>query len=248
MIPKVHQIFFSDAGSADLKGYARKATRSVRSTFRDHEYRLWYLDDATSFIRERFPDEVLWAFQTLVPYAYRADFFKYCLLRELGGWVADLGVRMLKSPVEMLTAIKSESPRFVLFRSTGAWDPPWNCSVALLYAESGHPVFDTAIGYVIENCRRRYYGHTPLAPTMSALGRSLAHHEVHEGARIGKIVSVSRRSYGRAFELWPGRHGLVAARKPKGINAGDISSIGVSGANDYAQLWRDREVYAEIHR
>jgi hypothetical protein len=242
VIRRVHQVVFSHAGAVELKGYARTATRSVKFIYVDHEYRIWYLADARAFIGEHFPKEILWAFDTLVPYAFKADLFKLCLLKVLGGWVVDVGVRMLRSPV--VTPIVEQDPDFVLFRSTGAWDPPWNCSVAFAYAKPGHRAFDTALGWIVDHCRTRYYGHTPLMPTMSTFGRALAHHQVHENTCIGTVVDVARwRPYRRAFQLPP--LGLVAARKPPSAAAGDISSIGVSGTNNYAQLWRAKQVYGE---
>lgn len=241
MIRKVHQTVFSEAGAVELKGYARKAARSVRSAFPDHEYRLWYLDDAVALLEEHCSQEVIHAFHTLVPYAFKADLFKLCLLKIFGGWIVDIGVRMLKSPVR--SPIVEQDPDLILFRSTGGWDPPWNCSLALAYAKPGHPAFDTALGWIADHCRSRYYGHTPLMPTMAPFGRALAHHQVHENTRIGLVVDVRRRSYQRGFELKP--LGLVAARKPATAKVGDIASIGVAGTNNYAQLWRARQVYGE---
>lgn len=241
MIRYVHQIVFSSAGAVELQGYSRKAARSVRSTFSDHEYRLWYLDDAAEFIEQHFSAEVVEAFDTLVPYAYKADVFKLCLLKVLGGWVVDIGVRMLKSP--LAPVIVEQQPEFVLFRSTGTWDPPWNCSMALVYARPGHAVFDTALDCIVEHCRTRYYGSTPLMPTMSPFGRALACHQVHENICVGNVVDVRLRSFKRGFALKP--NGLVAARKPANVPAGDIRSIGVAGTNAYNQLWRARKVYGE---
>lgn len=240
VIRTVHQILFSEANAVELTGYALKATRSVRSIFSDHEYRLWYLNDAVAFLKQHFPQEVTWAFDTLVPYAYKADLFKFCVLKVLGGWIVDAGVKMLKRPLH--DNPEQPDPDFILFRSTGAWDPPWNCSMALIYAKPGHPVFDTAIEWVIENCRTRYYGHNPLMPTMATFGRSLAHHQVHENTLIGTVVDVRRRTYGRGFELKP--IGIVAARKPRRAGAGQLGKLGFPGSNNYYQLWRAGQAYA----
>lgn len=241
LVPNVHQIVFSREGPVELQGYARKAAQSVKSTFADYEYRLWFLEDAERFIERHFSTDVLHAFRTLVPYAYKADLFKLCLLKVIGGWVVDIGVRMLRSPLAQ--EIIEQQPDFVLFRSTGSWDPPWNCSVAVVYARPGHPAFDTAIECIVEHCRTRYYGATPLMPTMSTFGRALALHQVHENVRIGTVVDVRWRSFKRGFALKP--VGLVAARKPARIAAGDIGGLGVPGTNAYNRLWRDRQVYGE---
>ena len=94
---------------------------------------------------------------------------------------------------------------------------------------------------VASNCRNRYYGDSPLMPTMATFGHALAQHELHEGVQIGNVVSVRWRSYKRGFRLGGG--GLVAARKPPRAKAGNISNLGVTGTNNYVHLWKARDIY-----
>jgi len=241
VIKTVHQILFNDGGDAQLDGYALAATRSVRKIFSDHEYKLWLMDDAEQFIESHFDPSLLAAFRTLEPYSYKADLFKFCLLKQQGGWIVDLGVKMLKLPTSELA--ERPDPDFIVFRSSSGWDPLWNLSLALVYAKPGHPALDTAIDWVVEHCRTRYYGGTPLMPTMANFGRALTHHSVHENVLVGNVVDVRWRSYKRGFRLNP--LGLVAARKPPSAKAGNLSNIGVSGTNNYVHLWRNRQVYGE---
>lgn len=238
---RVHQVVFSDKDTVALSGYSQKAARSVQSVFSSHHYRIWNQAEATAFIDANFPPRVRDAFETLVPYAYKADLFKYCLLKVLGGWYVDIGVTMLSNPLS--TQDGKRSAQFVLFRATGPWDPPWACSVALIYAAPGHEVFDTAIERVVANCQQRFYGANPVMPTMEPFGAAIAQHRVHEAAMVGNVVDVKWRSYRRAYQLKPGE--LIAKRKPRRAKAGDISAIGVAGSNNYVDLWRGRRVYGE---
>ena len=237
----VHQIVFTDSGIPQLSGYIRRATDSVRYAFQSCHYTLWGLDAAGDFIAEHFDSSVTDAFNRLQPYAYKADLFKYCLLSVKGGWTIDAGIKMLQSPTELFVA--AENPQLLIFRATGLWDASWNCSLALIYAEPGQQAFSTAIDEVVDNCRKRHYGHNPLCPTMSAFGRALAIHRVQANARIGTVVDVKQQDYSRAYQLKP--FGLIAARKPRHSKAGDVASIGIKGANNYVQMWQDRTVYAD---
>ena len=241
MSNRVHQVVFSDQGVVSLQDYAKKAARSVQQVFADYDYRCWYLQDATDFIRANFPDRVLAAFETLVPFAYKADLFKYCLLKVLGGWYVDIGVTMLKDP--LAPRHSNSDTQFVFFRATGPWDPLWACSVALIYAQPGHAVFDTAIASVVAHCEQRFYGANPLMPAMVPLGSAIAEHQIHENAKIGNVVDVRKRKYRRGYQLKPGE--LVARRKPPRAKAGDVASIGISGANNHVELWHQRQVYGE---
>ena len=239
MNPHVHQAAITAHDPPRLTGYSVEATRSVRETFPGSRYRLWGRADGERFIADHFPAEVLWAYRALRPFAYKGDLLKLCLLHVLGGWYVDVGVRMLRSPAPLFDG--DDPPRFVLFRSTSLWDAPWNCSVALVYADAGSPVFTTAIDEVVANCRARRYGANPLSPTMSPFGRAVAHHRIESGVAVGAVVDVEGEDFNRGFEVRP--LGLVAARKPAGVGVGDVAGIGLEGGNDYRQLWLERRVY-----
>lgn len=238
MNPHVHQIAVTDHDPPRLVAYAAEATRSVRDAFPGARYRLWSRAEGEDFVKQHFGPDVSWAFRCLRPYAYKADLLKLCVLYVLGGWYVDVGVRILQSPIALFD--HGAAPRFVLFRSTGSMDAPWNCSLALLYAEAGSPVFTTAIDEVVANCRAGRYGATPLSPTMSPFGRAIATHGAEVGVRTGVVVDVEGREFRRGFELAP--LGLVAARKPV-HDAGEVAAMGLEGGNDYLAMWRSRSVY-----
>lgn len=56
------------------------------------EYRFYDDNDIINFISQHFPIEVLDAYNTLIPGAYKADLFRYCLLLIYGGVYADFDV------------------------------------------------------------------------------------------------------------------------------------------------------------
>jgi mannosyltransferase OCH1-like enzyme len=48
--------------------------------------------DAASFIASNFPSEVKEAYDALIPGAFKADFFRYCILFIHGGVYADIDI------------------------------------------------------------------------------------------------------------------------------------------------------------
>lgn len=241
MVPDVHQILFTDPGVPEPKGYVAEAMRSVRDGFPTGRYRCWGTAEATAMIDEHFHPDVLRAFERLQPYAYKADLFKYCVLYVHGGWYVDVGTRVLQQPMTAPFASAEVPPRLVVFRGTGLWDAAWACSIALMYVEPGHEILPTAIDEVVDNCRHQRYGANPLSVTMTAFGRAIAIHNVRERIEVGLIVDAHGKPYERAHELRDLGH--VAARKPR-LHAGDMTTIGLEGTNNYAQMWEERRAYA----
>ena len=63
------------------------------------EYRFYNDDDAANFLSTHFPVEVKEAYDVLIPGAFKADLFRYCVLFIHGGVYADIDV-MLTSKLE----------------------------------------------------------------------------------------------------------------------------------------------------
>lgn len=232
---------FSHIKDMTVTGYVKDAIQSVEDSFAVSEHHCWNMDEAFEFIVQHFDKSVQRAFKCLTPLSYKADLFKYCLLYIEGGWYIDAGVKMILNPEVLFK--DDYNPDFVLFRSTGGWDAPWNCSLAILYAAPKSPVFITTLEQLVSNCKNKYYGVNPLCPTMSPFGRSIAIHNKNDNIKMGKVVDVKRNDVHRGFRIPP--IGLIATRKPKLAKVGNVKDIGLHGSNNYAELWKNREVYNE---
>jgi mannosyltransferase OCH1-like enzyme len=64
------------------------------------EYRFYTDEDAANFLSTHFPPEVKQAYDDLIPGAFKADLFRYCILFIYGGVYADIDV-MLTSKLEV---------------------------------------------------------------------------------------------------------------------------------------------------
>ena len=56
----------------------------------EFEYFLYDDDDCRLFIKEHFSTDVLNAYDRLIPYAYKADLWRYCVLYIYGGIYLDI--------------------------------------------------------------------------------------------------------------------------------------------------------------
>lgn len=168
---QVSQIYISDSKD-ELPSYLNRCVERVKACYPDMPHVLYDDDALREFLGKNFDADVLAAYDKLNPYAYRSDLARYCLLYQLGGWYFDVSVMPL-------TGLHVESDVDTLaFRDVQLHaNTSWACNNAIIFARSKHPVLETAIKMVIENCRNEYYGISPLCPTGPNLfGQSFAVH------------------------------------------------------------------------
>jgi mannosyltransferase OCH1-like enzyme len=78
----IHQVLISAEKEAEVPRPARKLSQSLDSS----QYRLWRTDEIREFIREIYGIPTLHTFDCLKPFAYKADFARYCIINYFGGW------------------------------------------------------------------------------------------------------------------------------------------------------------------
>jgi len=230
--PLVHQIYI-----ADIEG---KVPASILRTakFCGQNHRIWNLESIRKFLRTTYPDpEYLQTFDKLKPYAYKADFARYCLLNYFGGYYVDASVVNFKPfetmGVDMLVFRDGYSSR--TFSS-------WNVSNGIFFSVPNNDVLKNAINQVISNVRVEYYGKHPTWPTgPGVFGKALARSGDKINLEVGSLVyrTIRRNSYllpsgkvcargkRRIFRLWP----LNTLK----IEQGEFSN--------YGKLWKTKNCY-----
>lgn len=103
---------------------------------------------------QHYPEEVREAYDTLLPGAFKADIFRYCLLFIHGGVYADVDILLesnldavLKPDVGFMVPIDKPG------RGSGRGHCVWN---GLLAAAPGHPYLAKAIENVVNQVRNKF--------------------------------------------------------------------------------------------
>lgn len=234
---EISQIFLSDT-SSELSPFLEFATGTVKGAFPEANHTIYNKETLRQFIADNYDEEVLWAYDTLKPYSYKADLGRFCLLNKLGGWYMDIAVRMV-NPVEIGNQIK-----WLAFRDIQRFSfTSWACATTVLYSQPDNPALITAINLIVQNCHEKYYGITPLCPTgPTLLGRALAINGSQQNFVYGDYLELTPtyEQKNRAFVLPNGT--IMAWSKPSG--GGDLTGVGAKGVNNYNELWQARDVYA----
>lgn len=234
---EISQIFLSDTGD-ELSPFLQHATGTVKAAFPDAGHTIYNKESLRKFIADNYDTKVLWAYDTLKPYSYKADLGRFCLLNKLGGWYMDIAVR-ITNPVEIGPRIK-----FLAFRDIQRFSfTSWACATTVLYSQPSNSALQAAIEMIVVNCTERYYGITPLCPTgPTLLGKALAVNGSQSNFVYGDYLELTpaHEQKNRAFVLPDGT--IMAWSKPSG--GGDLTGVGAKGVNNYNELWAARDVYA----
>lgn len=152
LIPRlVHQTYFEPITPEKYPNFSRLVNSWKASGW---DYFFFTDSDVVEFLTEHFPPEVREAYDILVPGAYKADLFRYCVLFILGGVYADVDV-MLSADLDVLldNDIGFMVPVDEPGRSTNAGSCLWN---GFLAASPGHPFLAKTIEIVVNNIRNRF--------------------------------------------------------------------------------------------
>jgi mannosyltransferase OCH1-like enzyme len=127
-------------------------------------FNYYFFDDHDSekFIEKHFHPEVIHAYRCLVPGAFKADLWRYCVLYKCGGIYLDIKY----GSVNHFKFINlTEKEHWVL-------DVDGNDIYnALMVCKAGNPILLNAIEKIVDNVKTRYYGNDRLEPTGPGLLR-----------------------------------------------------------------------------
>ena len=171
-----------------------KMTACVSKLKRDNpefEHRLYDDADCRAFIKDNFTEDVLDAYDRLIPGAYKADLWRYCVLYVTGGVYLDIKFQCEPGLMELT----KEPETFVLDRPYANMSIPLDTELAILNSptftetiikntEKGlwkndqiglynavmasipnNPILYDCIQQVVRNVKKEYYGFNPLYPT-----------------------------------------------------------------------------------
>lgn len=242
---QISQVFISDNNGAMGKEL-ESLTQSVKRINENMgaKYKLYLDSEIKELMIKRFPPEVLSAYESLIPYAYKADLARYCILHEEGGWYFDIG---MNSAVKQLQI--PEKVSLIAFRENHRVHTSTNfaCDNCVIYAKPRSRYLSKAIELVLENVKNKYYGQTSLCPTgPSVWGRAIALVGVDDTTIFGDSVELtpSHNKKNKAIVL---PDGTILAFK-KSTQPGNLAMMGANGTNNYIQLWQNRSIYKEqIH-
>ena len=120
------------------------------------KFHLYDEKDCCEFISENFDEDVLNAYNSLFPCAYKSDLWRYCVLYINGGIYMDIKYQNVNG-FKFISLTEKE--HFVR-------DRPKNCIYnALLVSLPNNEILLKCINNIVDNVKNKYYGDDSLHPT-----------------------------------------------------------------------------------
>ena len=140
----------------DLPPLIKNAVNKIINNNPRFNYQLFDDDDCRNFIKYNFDTNVLNAFDSLIPGAYKADLWRYCILYKNGGVYLDIKY----APVNGFKFINlMEKEHWVLdMDKNGIYN-------ALMVCKPNNKILLKAINKVVDNVKNKFYGSNCLHPT-----------------------------------------------------------------------------------
>ena len=128
----------------------------------EFEYFLYDDNDCRDFIKKHFPKDVLNAFDSLIPGAYKADLWRYCILYINGGIYLDIKYQCMNN-FKLINLTYKE--HFVLERPSFWEDDSYGIYNALICCKPNNSILLKCIHSIVDNVQNNYYGKNSLYPT-----------------------------------------------------------------------------------
>ena len=201
----------------------------------------YYSDyDCESFIKKYFDDSVLETFRNLIPGAYKADLFRYCVLYIKGGIYSDLTQQFL---IPITDFVDLENDNLVIVRDRGCGDnfPYRGVQIAFIAAIPNLPIFKDVIYNIVDNYKNNFYGKTQYDVTGPYLFRKwLDYYVINEN--ISYRLELEQIDDNYISFIKNGKKAIITHHK----NHWDF----VEKTNDfnYHKLWYQKEIYKKIKK
>lgn len=221
---KLHQIYISD-NKHEPSGYVISQMTKLKSLYSDYDYQLYDDEMCRDTIRSLFGQKVVSVYDSLIPYAFKADFARYCILYKYGGCYFDVSI-CPEFKIEW-----EESP--ILYKA-----PVGSCdglsaidNGVMLFNDIKHQFLFDAIHGCIKNIKKKDYDIHPLELTGPVMLGKLNEYDI----KFGQSKYITPKQKGAFFN--DTLHWLY---KPNGTYLHTFKCI---GTNSYEELWLDKKVF-----
>jgi mannosyltransferase OCH1-like enzyme len=159
IIPKK---LFQTWHSKDLPTKMQETVETLKKQNPELEYFLFDDNDCIDYIQEHFETNVVDAYNKLIPGAYKADLWRYCVMYIEGGVYLDIKYQCVDG-FKFIDIMDRE--HFVL-DTPYYWKPEiQGIYNAFIIAKPGNPLLLSAIKRIVHNTQTDYYGFSSLYPT-----------------------------------------------------------------------------------
>lgn len=203
----------------------------------EYTYKFFNDQDCYEYMKQNFSSEIFNAYTSLIPKAYQADLFRYCIIYKEGGCYFD-NKYILRKPLDFFIKTKDKNV-FCLDRFPGLM---FN---SIVISIPNQDYLKNIIDRVVKNVKQKFYGRGPLHPT----GPKLFYEYVKNENVIFKHISrnPSNDYLNNFVSLINSPEQIFFHKFYKGYYQNNTSKRYInyrkSKGSDYTQLWENQQIY-----
>ena len=144
---KIYQAWHSD----NIPKYVMKCINSIKKNNPEFEHFLYNDNTCREFIKDNFSKEILDTYDSLIPYAFKIDLWRYCILYKNGGIYLDIKFFCINSFNFKYLTDKEYFCKDVKFSNGGVYN-------ALIICKPNNEIMLKCIMQIVENVKNNYYG------------------------------------------------------------------------------------------
>jgi mannosyltransferase OCH1-like enzyme len=197
-----------------------------------------YSDEASlEYLKEDYDEEVVSAFNSLKPGAYKSDLWRYCILYKRGGIYLDIKLQSVKPLVPIIEA----NPTIFVRDWPGSCTEELGIYNAFMVSPPNNPIFKYCIDDIVKSCKLKLYKNGVLDITGPCLlGQMIKEHNSLE--HIQKLpFKMIWFNNPPTNDVEIQYNGDVIVKSYKEYRAEQKS---FQKAAHYSQMWMNRDVYA----
>ena len=234
IIPKIiHRVFINDDDTLYLDDDVRRVQNTWLELNEGYTQKLWNKNDCRQYLISNFPEEIIEAFDKIIPYAYKSDLFRCCIIYKEGGWYSDWTQECYK--YNLLKKLENERKQsIVVFKDRCGYTLEETKPYKHNYISSGffgapkeNFILKECISQIVENVKNEYYGDNRIIPTGPGL----------LGDIFCKYYDLSDDIYYEKAYYYIDEKKVIKTKLEKILNEG------MPKDNEYRELWKDRKMY-----
>ena len=233
LTPVIPLNLFQTWHSLELPFYMTAAVAKLKAHNPEFKHHLY--DDAmcATFLLEHFSRDVVEAFHKLIPGAYKADLWRYCILYVYGGIYLDIKFECV-GDFKLLQLTDQEywvsERNLLLDHDRGVYQ-------GLLVTMPQNPILQKCIIQLVDNVQQNFYGSSTLAVTGPAL--------------VGNLFTLDRLRNHTSLKLAEDGHSILMINKTGGAAMTILKKYSqyvrkeqfLSQVPHYQDLWEQRLIY-----
>ena len=183
--------------SSEMPPKMKECVEKLKRDNPEFEHHLFSDEDCREFIDENFEEDVLNAYDSLIPGAFKADLWRYCVLYEKGGVYLDIKYKCNDGFKLNDIASNNFFSREYNGEGTGLAEKP--IYTGIMISKPKNPVFMKCIKRICRNVKNKYYGNDNTEPTGPILmgsyftdeEKEVIDYAYHESNNVGHIRRIS---------------------------------------------------------